>query len=166
MPKDKTIQGIMEFVRGMGDVDHQAVRDALECWRLHRQAEQAIENDLADWGLTPRQIEVLEVLYYDGSATPAGLSDDVGLTRSAMTSALDSLERLGHVARSPHPSDRRMIAVSLTPSGRQFLEERLPQRYRHINRIIGYLSVQERQLMIRVYAKILDVLSREHAGGN
>ena len=91
--------------------------------------------------------------------TPAELADKVKLTRSAMTGNLDALERAGHIARAVHPEDRRKVAVTLTPSGRQFTGERLPKRYRSITRAIGCLTVAERDTMIRVYRKVLNALS-------
>ena len=166
MPSEDRIKGIMEFVKGFKDIDIQAVGDGLECWKLHRQVEQAFEDDIARWGLTPRQIEILEVLYFEpaGTATPAELSDEVNLTRSAMTSALDSLEQPGHIVRGPHPSDRRRIAISLTSSGREFIAQRLPERYRRMATVIGQISRKERQLLIQVYSKILDIFTDDSSG--
>ena len=163
MPNAKTIKGIMEFAKGLeGNVDLQAVRDGLEMMMLHRKVENASEDNLARWGLTPRQFEILETLYFDpdGVATPAGLSDEVGLTRSAMTSALDALEAPGYIARGPHPNDRRMITISLVPAGREFIEERLPERYRGMAEIVGSLLPVERRAMVQSYIKILDGIQK------
>lgn len=163
MPNEDTVKGIMKLTQELGDINLQDVRDGLEMWRLHRQTEHAIESDLANWGLTPRQVEILEALYHSpsGSITPAELSDEVCLTRSAMTSALDSLEQLNHIARSPHPRDRRMVTVSLTPSGREFIAERLPERYARIAGVMSHLSPQERQIMIHVYTVLLEVAIKD-----
>jgi len=163
MANENTIKGIVEFVREHGDINLQAIRDGLKMWKLHRQAEHAIENDMANWGLTARQVEILEALYHNpnGCITPAELSDDVCLTRSAMTSALDSLEQLGHVVRAPHPRDRRMVTISLTSSGHEFIEKRLPERYARIAWIVGNLSPKDRQTMIRAYTVLLDVVVKD-----
>ncbi len=157
MPNEKTIEAIVEHVKGLGNIDAEAVKDGLEVCRLHRQTESAIEADLARWGLTARQVEILEVLFHhpEGTATPAELSDEVCLTRSAMTSALDSLEQPGHIARAPHASDRRMVTISLTPAGRKFIGQRLPERYARMAMITSHLSLKDRKTMIRVYTKIL-----------
>ena len=82
-----------------------------------------------------------------------------------MTGALDSLEKLGHTIRRPHPSDRRMVAISLTPSGRAFLDQHLPERYRKTHELTGYLSKSERQCMLRVYAKVLRFLTPDRMEG-
>lgn len=156
MPSDIVIKRIVEFASRIDGVDPVAIRDGLDIGTLHRHLEQDIENDLANWGLTARQIEILECLYHrnDDTLTPAELSEEVGLTRSAMTSALDSLEKLGHTARTPHPTDRRMVAVALTPSGRQFIGERLPFRYERLSSIICGLTGDERLFLLKTYKKM------------
>lgn len=160
MPSHSTIHGIVEFASNIEGIDIGALREGLDIWRLHREVQRAVESDLAGWGLTLRQIEVMELLYHkaEGLTTPADLAEEVGLTRSAMTSTLDSLEKLGHTTRTPHPTDRRMLAVSLTPSGRDFIGERLVERYRKLSRIMDALSKRERALLLNAYGKVLDLL--------
>ena len=164
MPTENTTKRIVEFACRMG-IDQRTLREGLEIAGLHRQVEQVIENDLAGWGLTARQVEIMESLYHntDGTMTPADLAVEVALTRSAMTSALDSLEKLGHTVRMPHPTDRRMVAISLTAQGREFISQRLPERYRKFHRVMSCLSSDERTILLRTYRKILDVLVRDIA---
>jgi DNA-binding MarR family transcriptional regulator len=50
--------------------------------------------------------------------TLAQLAEAHGVDRPYATIIVDKLERLGFVARQPHPSDRRSKVVSLTPAGR------------------------------------------------
>jgi len=161
LPSRSTIQGIVEFAGRLEKLDIGALREGLEIWRLHREVQRAVEHNLSGWGLTVRQIEIMESLYHNGAGvmTPADLADEVGLTRSAMTSTLDSLEKLGHTARSPHPTDRRMLAVSLTPAGRAFIDRRLPERYRNIARLVNVLSKSEQALLQKAYGKVLDLLA-------
>ncbi|MCY2932057.1 MAG: MarR family transcriptional regulator [Planctomycetota bacterium] len=160
MPNQATIEGIVSFAGRMEGIDLEALREGLEIARVHRRVDQAIESDLAGWGLTARQVEIMESLYHNARAlTPAELADEVGLTRSAMTSALDALESSGHTVRRPHPTDRRMVAITLTPSGRAFIEGRLPERYQRIHSIVSHLSKEERDLLLRTYAKVLAFLT-------
>ncbi len=168
MPSQSTIEGIVKFASRLKGVDLHVLQEGLEIARLHRQLEHAIENDLAGWGLTARQVEIMESLYHnaEGTMTPAGLSEEVGLTRSAMTSALDSLEKLGHTVRGPHPSDRRMIALSLTPNGREFIRQRLPERYQRVYRIMIGLSSSERAALLHSYVKVLELLTADMMEGH
>jgi DNA-binding MarR family transcriptional regulator len=165
MPSQKTIKRIVAFARKLDGVDPLVLREGLEIAHLHHQIEQVIENYLSSWGLTMRQVEILESLYHnaDGSMTPAALSEEVGLTRSAMTSALDTLETLGHVVRTPHPTDRRMVALCLTPSGRDFISQRLPERYQQFHRIMTGLTKKERTIHLQIYRKVFDLLVHDMA---
>ena len=162
MPSERTIKRIVEFASRLDGIDPNVIREGLEVAHLHHQLEQLIENDLAGWGLTARQVEIMESLFHnpDGTMTPADLANEVSLTRSAMTSSLDSLEKLGHTVRMPHPTDRRMVAICLTPSGREFIGQRLPQRYRRFHRVMSGLSKDERAVQLETYRKVLDLLSR------
>ena len=165
MPSHRTIHGIVDFASKLEGIDVGVLREGLEIARLHREVERAVENDLAGWGLTARQIEIMESLCHNAESvmTPADLSEEVGLTRSAMTSALDSLEKRGHTARALHPTDRRMVAISLTPSGREFIGQRLAERYRKVSRIMEALSKRERALLLDAYRKVLDLLASDMA---
>ncbi len=160
MPSKSAIKRIVEFASRLKGIDPQVLQEGLEIAHLHRQVEQVIEDDLADWGLTARQVEIMESLYHntEGTMTPADLADEVSLSRSAMTSSLDSLEKLGHTTRGAHPSDRRMVAISLTPSGREFIDQRLPERYKKLYQIINRLSKDERAALLQSYGKIVNFL--------
>lgn len=168
MPDKATIEGIMKFVARIEGVDAEAVREGLEIARLHRHVEQLVENRLGDSGLTVRQVEIMESLFFHepASLTPAALADEVGLTRSAMTSALDSLERQGYTRREPHPQDRRSLFIILTESGREFMANHLPDRCRRISRILQCMSKTERIHLFSGYNKIIAVLEEEMRQGH
>ena len=136
-------------------VDPNLVRDGVTIINLHRQ----IETLMAGWGLTGRQIDILEILLVNAAGlSPAELSDEAGVSRSGMTRTLDLLERRGCTRRTPHPTDRRMLKVSLTPTGREFIEQRIPARLRLPQRAVAALSEDERKTLVRGYRKVLDVL--------
>ncbi|GAB3285022.1 hypothetical protein GCM10027456_80250 [Kineosporia babensis] len=46
--------------------------------------------------------------------TPRRLSEALQLSAPATSAMLDRLERLGHIERHPHPSDRRSVVVTAT----------------------------------------------------
>lgn len=51
-------------------------------------------------------------------ATPGQLSTALQLSAPATSAMLDRLERLGHVTRRPHPTDRRSVVVEMTDHAR------------------------------------------------
>ena len=165
MPSEPTTKLIIEYARRLEGIDPRVLEEGLRIARLHRQVEQVIENDLAGWGLNARQVEIIESLYLQpsGTMTPAELADEVGLTRSAMTSALDSLEKAGYTLRKAHSTDRRMVAIWLTGSGRRFISGRLPQRYAKLHRVMASLTSRERSCLVKTYTKVLDLLVSDMA---
>ena len=160
MQSENTAKRILEFASHLDGIDVEILRQGLEISRLHRQIEQRFEHDWAQWGLSAVQVRILMSLFHndEGTMTPALLSEEAILTRSAMTGALDSLEKLGHLERRRHAEDRRKVAVCLTPSGRAFLREHLPSLYRKIHRLMSHLTQQERAFFQRAYRKMLDLL--------
>jgi DNA-binding MarR family transcriptional regulator len=51
-------------------------------------------------------------------ATPSGIAHHLGVSTAATTKLLDRLEKGGHIRRSPHPTDRRALAITITPETR------------------------------------------------
>jgi DNA-binding MarR family transcriptional regulator len=75
---------------------------------------------VARWGLTWPQAASLILL--DAQPEPVNASwlvGQLGLGRTAMTAAVDRLERRGWVVRRPHPRDRRIALLELTADGRR-----------------------------------------------
>lgn len=157
MASEKTIKTIVKFAAGLKGIDSAVLGDALEIEQLHRRVEQVFEREWTQWGLSAMQIRIMVALFHnpDEAMTPATLSEDVMLTRSAMTSVLDLLEKNGYVKRRPHPGDRRKIIITLTPSGHKFLDKRLPGLYAKVHRMMSGLTKKERIFLLKIHQKIL-----------
>jgi DNA-binding MarR family transcriptional regulator len=152
---------IEQYLKGLPNVDPRIVLDGLSLMHLHHEVDMLTEILSSRWGINARQMETLQTLFHhpDRSLTPAQLAEEVHLTRSAMTSNLDSLERKGYIARGAHKGDRRMIAVTLTETGIEYCEEKLPDRYRDCSRVIGVLTDEEKDTLTKAYKKIADLLN-------
>ncbi len=161
MQTRNTIDKILKYASRIGGINLKVLRDGFEIAYVHHRLDQAIENDLAGLGLTAKQIDIMETIFHndDIPITPAYLSDEVGLTRSAITSALDSLEQAGHIVRKPHPCDRRMLAIALTPSGKALIEQYLPERYIKMNWIAKHFTAKERKLLFHIYKRLLELFA-------
>lgn len=85
-------------------------------WLGSRHAEQVA----ARHGLGRRDLHALTMLVearFDGARLSAGeLSEQLGLSPSAVTALLDRLERIGHVRREHSVDDRRRVEVQMTDS--------------------------------------------------
>jgi DNA-binding MarR family transcriptional regulator len=71
-------------------------------------------------GITVREHVVMTALA-DFDGTQFDLATRIRLDKSVLTTTIDSLERKGHVVRTPDPSDRRAKRPQLTATGRRLL---------------------------------------------
>lgn len=73
-------------------------------------------------GTNRTDLRVLGVLVRRGPTPPSALADATGLSRGAMTTALDRLEAAGYVRRVPDPEDRRSVRVETTAEATRAIE--------------------------------------------
>lgn len=69
--------------------------------------------------------------------TPGRLSGALQLSAPATTAMLDRLERLGHVHRMPHATDRRSVVVEITDHARQVGGAMFGQMGRHLGPVLA-----------------------------
>jgi len=160
MIKEEMTERIRQYLEKLPDIDPEIVLEGLKLLHLHHEVELQVEILSARMGFNGRQMETLEALFHNPERTlsPAQLADEVHLTRSAMTSNLDSLERKGYLTRSAHKGDRRMVAVTLTEKGVRFCEERLPERYHDMAKVIQILAPEDRHIVLNAYNRIAQFL--------
>ncbi len=99
--------------------------------------------------------------------TPGQLSATLGLSAPATSAMLDRLERLGHVHRSPHPSDRRSVVVEMTDHARAVGETMFGRLAAHLAPVLAARTGEE---LATVAAFLEDVATatreaREEIGG-
>jgi DNA-binding MarR family transcriptional regulator len=73
--------------------------------------------------LTLSQYGLLQPLADSEGARVRELADQAGIAPSTATRILDALERRGIVDRSTTDGDRRGVSITLTPAGRQVLDD-------------------------------------------
>ena len=81
------------------------------------------------------------------------------ISRATVTGLLDSLERRGYVQRRPHPSDRRMLLVEVTDTGRQVANAFRPIVHRQQKLWLAILSDEEQQRLIDSLQQVQAALS-------
>jgi len=89
--------------------------------RLHGLIEQAVRSELAQFGLTYAEFDVLAALYRVGAPyrlRPSELSRSLLLTSGGTSNVLQRLTAAGHIDRGADPGDGRSRWVQLTGSGR------------------------------------------------
>jgi DNA-binding MarR family transcriptional regulator len=100
-------------------------RAALSIYRTNELIRLFNESALAPHGLTHSRHEALAVLYFSrhGEMTLGRLGARLLVHPTSVTSTVDTLERLGHVERVAHPTDRRATLARITPTGRVAMEQ-------------------------------------------
>lgn len=91
--------------------------------KLHQLVYAALENALAQHGLTPPQYTSLSLIRYHEPVTPAELSRKLGITSQSTLETVKSLEARGLILRAAIPNNRRSISLYLTDQGRMALFE-------------------------------------------
>jgi DNA-binding MarR family transcriptional regulator len=74
-----------------------------------------------------------------------------------MTRTVVTLESLGLVVRSPHPTDGRQVLVDVTPDGRACIAETRRRRNEWLNQRLAALSDHQRAVLAEAAEILLDV---------
>lgn len=74
-------------------------------------------------GLNSTDLECLERLCREPSATAGRLAELTGLTTGAITAVIDRLERAGYVRRMPNSNDRRSVIIEALATGPRLLQQ-------------------------------------------
>jgi len=113
----------------------------------------------ADFTLTLTQIATLSTLERHGPLTPRELAAHEKVQPPSMTRILATLEELGLVARTPHPTDGRQVLVSLTKPAAAMLREDRRRRDAWLACKLVELSAGEREVL-RAAAPVLEKLAQ------
>ncbi|WP_311259659.1 MarR family transcriptional regulator [Microbacterium sp. WCS2018Hpa-9] len=83
------------------------------------------------------------------TATPGGIATHLGISTASTTKLLDRLEKGGHIRRAPHPTDRRALAITITPETRQAAMETVGRQQAKRFYSAARLTADERDVVIR-----------------
>ncbi len=115
------------------------------------------ERDVDD-DLTANQLAVLGTLVRNGALTIGDLAAAEKVQPPSMTRTVGCLADKDLVSRDPHPTDKRVVVVSLTDLGRAVIAESRRRKEAWLNHRLKELSAAERQIL-REAAPILERLS-------
>jgi len=121
--------------------------------RLMRTLYKALENDPIQ-NLPVAQVRVMRVLFM-GPKNHSAVSDELGISVSAVTQVANRLEALGMVERNESSVDRRVKNLRLTDYGLKCMKER--QDYR-IMRTMEALRTMPRESQERLIASMNELI--------
>ncbi|MEZ0366845.1 MarR family winged helix-turn-helix transcriptional regulator [Mycobacterium sp. pUA109] len=90
--------------------------------RAEQATQQAKEQVLREYSVTPAQHAALTILSLHDGITAAELARQCQVTPQTMNSTVGRLEARGLVDRRPHPVHRTLIELRLTDRGRELFE--------------------------------------------
>ena len=109
--------------------------------------------------LTPSSGLVLGMLADSPAPLPPNeIAARLIISRATVTGLLDSLERRGYVQRQPHATDRRMLLIALTDSGRGVAQQFREVVHRHQRDWLGALSEREQKQLLATLHRLQGVL--------
>lgn len=106
-------------------------------------------------GLHQVELAALEHLAVLGGLTPGELGHRLGLTSGGVTALAGRLIDAGHVARGPHPSDRRMRVLTITDEGERHVAACARPVLAPADRALTWLSAEDADTLER----FLDLLA-------
>ena len=115
--------------------------------------------ELAEPALSDTQLAALATLERHGAMTPGELAEHEKVQPPSMTRVIAALADWELVTRSPDPTDRRQVILSVTSSGRELVQQVRRRREAWLARRLAELTPQERAALLAA-APILEKLSQ------
>lgn len=116
---------------------------------------------LASYGITPSQLEVLQVLKECGELTMGQLCQKVHLACSTATDLVDRMERNGLLKRVRGSTDRRVVRLRLLSKGEAVMEQVLAARHAHLSAGLREMDPAEKQRLISALIRLNSLIARE-----
>ena len=115
--------------------------------------------ELAEPALSDTQLAALATLERHGAMTPGELAEHEKVQPPSMTRVIAALADWELVTRSPDPTDRRQVILSVTSSGRELVQQIRRRREAWLARRLAELTPQERAALLAA-APVLEKLSQ------
>jgi DNA-binding MarR family transcriptional regulator len=118
-------------------------------------------------GVPPGVLKMLIHLDPEDATAMRDLASHFGVDASYVTSLVDDLERSGLAERRPHPTDRRVKTIALTPKGVE-VRDRVAQVMGEPPACLAALSAAEQRMLRELLAKAVAadaVLAQPPAAG-
>lgn len=148
-----------DFEQRYPEASPKATESAMNLVRTAELLEKRIAGLLQPFGLSPATGLVLSILAdTDTPVSPNQIAERLIISRASVTSLIDSLEKRGYVRRQPHGSDRRMLLIELTETGRQVADRFRPIVHQHENQWLSTLSDEEQEQLIQLLHRLQIVL--------
>ena len=94
------------------------------------------------------------------TATVAEIAQEMKVLVPAVSRTLRSLQEKGYITREVDENDRRIVRVTVTPSGKELLEENLSTLTAGMNRVMSAFSEDEIRTIAEIYSKFAKIMEQ------
>ncbi|RXT13715.1 MarR family winged helix-turn-helix transcriptional regulator [Ammoniphilus sp. CFH 90114] len=112
-----------------------------------------------DSGLTHANMFLLFMIHGQGSIKTTDISKYFDITPGAATAIADKLESLGLIARERDKKDRRVVVISLTDQGKEFLQRKRNKNVKLFEEILKDFTYEEITSVISSLQKITQAIA-------
>lgn len=151
--------------------DHPGSVDVLNALRAYRAAESAMRRRTRD-SMKMNETDLLAIRYVmrahkaGRSISPKDLSRLLSISTASTTGLLDRLVASGHLARQPHPTDRRSVEIIPTSSADTEVRETLGEMHNRMIEIADSLEPQETLAITRFLQRMTAAIEQHDDGAH
>jgi DNA-binding MarR family transcriptional regulator len=107
------------------------------------------------------EIFALLYIYRKGVSNMTEVAEYLGAPLNTITGLIGRLEKRGVVSRERDIADKRVVSVTMTQKGRDFLATELNTIGFYYNQLMEAITEEEKVLLLKLIGKFLDIISRD-----
>jgi MarR family transcriptional regulator, organic hydroperoxide resistance regulator len=112
--------------------------------------------------LTVLQLQALILIHKKEILSMGDLANEFKISLPTSTVLSDKLAILNLIKRFESKNDRRIVNVSLTEKGKSLLKKAMKQRHLKINKLLGYLSLGDRNELLRILNNLSSSIKKSY----
>ncbi|ARD56894.1 MarR family transcriptional regulator [Bacillus safensis] len=129
--------------------------------RIHQKLRLEFEELFVD-ELTDKQHIVLNFIEQKGGSSPIQIAQQLGITQSAVSQLLNTLEKKEWIRRSINPNNRRELHVELSEKAKTYLENMRKVELAIIEKYYSALSFDEISTLTSIYEKLDQLIPHQN----
>lgn len=93
---------------------------------------------------------------YGGTAFPKALSREMEVSTARVAALLKHMETKGWVTRAVDCEDNRQVIVSITPAGRNEINDKREKTLEDVTKLLEFLGPQDAEAFLRIQKKVIE----------
>ncbi len=145
-------------------LDGSALLVLLAVYRASAVLDRDQAEEVGAMGLTPLQFNILTILHRAHQPLTMGaLAAMLVVKPTNLSGNINTLSRRGLIRRELNVSDQRSLLAVITSEGEAFLATRLPDHWQRVERLMGGLTVGQREDLVALLKLLVSSVDAERA---